>query len=428
MDAKLQNSQKHSTRAVVAGAIGNVMEWYDFGIYGYFAPIISTLFFPYKDPLISLLITFAVFGVGFVMRPLGGFIFGHYGDRVGRKNALSITMIMMGFATFIIGVLPTHEKIGILAPILLTLCRLIQGFSAGGEWIGSTSFIVEYAKESKRGFIGSWQMFSVGVGLLLGSGMGVLVANSLSKEAVNTWGWRLPFLLGIVIAFVGFYLRSKIEETPRFKEVESAQETSKSPLIETLKHYPREIVLTLGFTVNWTISYYIGLNYMPTYVSKIVNFPLSLTMISNTIGLVFFLALVPLMGALSDRIGRRPLLLASCAGFALFSYPLFMLLNKGTFASIIFVQLVFAFLEALFSGPGAAALAEIFPTKVRYSALSIGYNTGVVIFGGMAPFICTYLIMTTKNNLSPSFYVIAGGLISFITILFLKETYNEKLK
>lgn len=423
-----QDEAKHKRKAVLAAAIGNVMEWYDFGVYGYFAPILSALFFPAEDQLTSLLITFAVFGVGFVIRPLGGFIFGHYGDKLGRKNVLSITMIMMGIATCAIGFLPTYAQIGVAAPLILTFCRLVQGFSAGGEWIGSTSFIVEYATEKNRGFIGSWQMFSVGIGLLLGSSMGAFISRELSQEALQSWGWRIPFLLGIAIALLGFYMRTKIEETPRFKEMKTSEDTSGSPLIETLTKYPRETVLCLGFTINWTVSYYVALNYLPTYVAKIVNFPLAETMLSNTIGLVVFLALTPIMGWLSDRVGRKPLLLASCAGFALFTYPLFMLLNKATFTAILTAQIIFAVLQALFSGPGAAALAEIFPTKIRYSALSIGYNTSVVVFGGMAPFLCTYLIMTTKNTMAPSFYVIAGAVISFICICFLKETYNEKLK
>ena len=414
-------------KAVIAGAIGNVMEWYDFGLYGYFASIISVLFFPSKNPLTSLLVTFAVFGIGFVARPLGGFIFGHYGDKVGRKNALAVTMIMMGFATFLVGVLPTYQKMGALAPVLLTFIRLVQGFSAGGEWIGSTSFVVEYAPRTRRGFVGSWQMFGVGVGLLLGSGMGVLFSSSLGKAALYAWGWRIPFILGLVIALVGFYLRSRIEETPRFKEVASAHEVAKSPLIETLRKYPKQTLLTLGFTINWTVSYYVFLNYMPTYITKILHLPLSLTMISNTIGLIFFLVLVPFTGALSDRIGRRPLLLASCVGFAVFTYPLFLLMNNGSFAVIVLVQMAFAFLEALFSGPGSAALAEMFPTRIRYSALSIGYNLAVVIFGGMAPFVSTYLIMATGSNMSPTYYVIGGAVVSLIAIVLIKDTYRESL-
>ncbi len=421
-------TQKDATRAVIASGLGNVMEWYDFGIYGYFAPVLSSLFFPSKNPLTSLLITFAVFGVGFVVRPLGGYLCGHYGDKFGRRNVLCFTMVMMGISTFSIGLLPTYARIGLWAPIALTFFRLIQGFSAGGEWIGSTSFIVEYAKETNRGFIGSFQMFSVGLGLLAGSAMGAFISGSLSEQAFSSWGWRLPFFLGITIAAVGYYLRVKLEETPRFKEVEEAQDKSRSPLVDTLKQYPKEILLSIGFTINWTVSYYVAMNYLPTYVSKIVKFPLSLTMTSNTIGLVFFLILTPLMGALSDRIGRKPVLLASCAGFALFSYPLFLLLNKATFISILTAQLIFALLEAMFSGPGAAALAEIFPTKIRLSALSLGYNTGVVLFGGMAPFICTYLIMATKSTMAPSFYVIAAGIVSFICIYSLKETFNQKLR
>lgn len=423
-DVKQQTVRK----AVVAGTVGNIMEWYDFGVYGYFAPVISTLFFPTKDALTSLLLTFVVFGVGFIMRPVGALIFGHYGDRAGRRNALAFTVILMGIATFLIGVMPSYEKIGVLAPILLTLARLAQGLSAGGEWGGSTSFIVEYANESKRGYIGSWQQFSVGAGLLLGSAMGALLTNTMSKEALYAWGWRVPFLVGLLIAFIGLYLRYGIEETPKFKEVENANAKAKAPLIETLRTYPKEILIALGFTVCWTVSYYVFLTFMPTYVSKILKVPLSLSLISNTVGLLLFIALVPLMGALSDRIGRKPLLLASCLGFVVLTYPLFIVLGKSVFALILLVQLIFAILLAMFSGPGPAAIAEIFPTKVRYSALSIGYNISVAGFGGTAPFISTYLISATGNNLAPTYYVIAGALVSLLVIFAIRETYKEPLK
>lgn len=246
-----------ATRAVIASGLGNVMEWYDFGIYGYFAPVLSSLFFPAKSALTSLLVTFAVFGVGFVMRPLGGFIFGHYGDKFGRRNVLAFTMVMMGMATFSIGLLPTHAQLGVWAPILLTFLRLIQGFSAGGEWIGSTSFIVEYANENNRGFIGSFQMFSVGLGLLGGSAMAAFVSGALSVQAFSAWGWRLPFLLGITIAIVGLYLRLRLEETPASRKWNRRMPNPDRPLWKHSGNIPRKFCcrsdspLTGPYRITW---------------------------------------------------------------------------------------------------------------------------------------------------------------------------------
>jgi MFS transporter, MHS family, proline/betaine transporter len=421
-------ARKEARKAVVAGTFGNIMEWYDWAIYGYFAPVIGKLFFPSADPLASLLLTFAVFAIGFIMRPLGALIFGPYGDRVGRKKALSLAVILMGASTFIMGILPTYSQIGIAAPILLVLARLLQGLSAGGEWGSGTSFIVEYAPSNRRGFFGSWQQFSTGGGLLLGSITAALLTSAFAPDTLNAWAWRIPFVLGIVVGVIGLYLRLRIEETPKFQSVAKSEKVSKTPLIETFKKHPKEIFIAMGFTVHWTASYYLLLTYMPTYITKVMKLPMNLALISNVVVIIFFISIIPVMGYLSDRFGRKPLLLVSTIGFAILAYPLFSVMADAGLGMIILCQMILAVFIAAFSGPGPAAIAELFPTEVRASALSVGYNIAVAAFGGTAPFIATYLISATGNNLSPTYYVIACAIITTLVLFRIRETYRDELK
>ncbi|GAB6171022.1 MFS transporter [Paradesulfitobacterium aromaticivorans] len=419
---------KTRVKAVSAGAVGNVMEWFDYGIYGTLAPIIASIFFPNNDPLASLLLTFVVFGVGFVMRPLGAVIFGYIGDKYGRKNALSLTILIMAFSTFSIGLIPSYATIGFVAPLLLTLARLLQGISTGGEWGGSTSFIVEYANDNRRGFYGSWQQVSTIGGLMLGSLTGLILTNVLAKEALHSWGWRLPFIFGIVLGIIGWYMRVKLEDTPAYQKVEESAEVVKNPITTAVRTNYKGIIQAMGMTVIWTVSFYILLTFMPSYINKILKLPLNQSLLSNFFSYILLVIFIPLMGHLSDRIGRKPLLLTSCIGFAIFTYPLFMFVSDGSFMKLVIAQLVLGLFLSMFSGAGVAFIAEIFPTNVRYTTLSIGYNIITALLGGMAPFIATFLVAATKNNLAPSFYVIGAAIVSFIAILTLPETYNKPLK
>ena len=415
-------------KAVTAGAIGNFVEWYDYSVYGFFATVIASQFFPSEDRVASLLATFAVFAVAFFMRPVGAFVFGHYGDTIGRRNTLAAAVIMMGIATLMIGVLPSYAQIGVLAPILLVVARLLQGFSAGGEWSGSAAFMVEYAPENKRGLYGSWQQVSIVAGLLVGSAMGGLLGTVLSEDALNAWGWRIPFILGMVVALVGLYLRLRVEDTPAFRIIEEKEEITEAPVKESFTAHWRESLTAIGFTVAWTVAYYILLTYMPTYVSETLGIPLTQALLSNAIGLVVLMALIPFTAALSDRIGRKPLLIAFSALIALLTYPLFLLASTQVLAFIVLAQVLFGVIISLFSGPGPAALVEMFPTNVRYSALGVSYNIAVAAFGGTAPFIATYLISRTGSNFSPGFYLIAAAVITLIVVSTMKETYREPLR
>jgi MHS family proline/betaine transporter-like MFS transporter len=415
-------------RAVTAGAIGNFVEWYDYSVYGFFATIIASQFFPSDDRVASLLATFAVFAVAFFMRPVGAFVFGHYGDTIGRRNTLAAAIILMGIATLMIGVLPSYAQIGVLAPILLVIARLLQGFSAGGEWSGSAAFMVEYAPENQRGLYGSWQQFSIVAGLLVGSGMGGLLGTVLSEDALNAWGWRIPFILGMVVALVGLYLRLRIEDTPAFRIIEVKEEVTQAPVKESFTAHWRESLTAIGFTLAWTVAYYILLTYMPTYVSETLGIPLTQALLSNAIGLVALMALIPFTAVLSDRIGRKPLLIASSALIALLTYPLFLLASTQVLVFIVLAQVLFGVIISLFSGPGPAALVEMFPTNVRYSALGVSYNIAVAAFGGTAPFLATYLISLTGSNFSPGFYLIAAAVVTLIVVSTMKETYREPLR
>jgi MFS transporter, MHS family, proline/betaine transporter len=408
--------------AIVAGVIGNALEWFDFAVYGYFVPVISRLFFPATTPIVSLLLTFSVFGVGFVMRPVGSIVFGQYGDRHGRKRALSAVIFLMAISTFVVGCLPTYATVGVLAPLLLVIARLAQGLSGGGEWGGAAAYLVEYAPPGRRGLIGSWQQVSVGCGFLLGSLTAALLSTSLSPDALMSWGWRIPFLLGVAIGGVGFYLRWRLDETPAFIEVEKHGEVAKSPLIRALTTYRKPTLLAFGITVHNTVGYYAVLIYITSWLTTAVNMPHSTALWIGTACLVVFVILVPLMGALSDRVGRRPLFIVSCTGYIVLAYPMFLLASSGVTAYAFAAQLVLVVLLAVYAGPSPAVYCELFPTQVRYTALSVGYNIPVAIFGGFAPFIATGLIHVTGSILAPAFYLMAGAAITLITMIWVKET------
>ena len=417
-----------SREAVIAGVIGNTLEWYDFAVYGYFVTTISKLFFPSSDPLASMLATYAVFGVGFVMRPVGAILFGIYGDRHGRRKALSAVIFLMALSTLAIGLLPTYGQVGVLAPILLVVARLLQGLSAGGEWGGSTAYIVEYAPDGRRGFFGSWQQFSVGGGFLLGSLSGTVLSFSLSPEALTSWGWRVPFLLGIVLGAVGAYLRWRLADTPKYTEIEAHNAVAEAPLAEAFRQYPRETFTAFGITLHNTVAYYISLIYMTGYLINVGKLPQPTAQLIGTICLAIFVALIPFTGMLSDRLGRRPQLMVSCAGFAVLGYPFFLLGSSGSAGLAFLAQFLMVAFLSLYAGSCPAAYAELFPTRVRYTALSIGYNVAVAIFGGFAPFIATWLIKQTGNPLAPALYVIAAAVITFVILTRIRETAFTPLR
>ena len=423
-----QTAPPVSRRAVVSGAIGNALEWYDFSVYGYLAVPISRVFFPGHSA--QLLLTFATFGVGFLMRPVGSIVLGHFGDRLGRRPALLFTVGVMSASTFLVGVLPSYAVAGILAPVLLVILRLIQGFSAGGEWGGSASFLVEFARPGRRGLTGSLQQFTTVIGLLAGAAAGTAVTLGMSQADLDSWGWRLPFLVGILLGGVAVYLRLRVPDTPRYEKLEEADNVARYPLVEIFRTVRADMARLFGLTIVWTVVYYVFLTYLPTYLEKDAGFSSSFSLVATMIELAFLAVLIPFMGLLSDKIGRKRMLLASCVLYAVLPYPLFLAIRSSEHsqALVIVVVLVLAASVSLFSGPGPAAVSEMFPTRIRYSALSVPYNVSTAIFGGFAPFIATALIQATGDGLSMTFYVIAAAIVSFVSILTLRDRSKEELR
>jgi MFS transporter, MHS family, proline/betaine transporter len=333
---------------------------------------------------------------------------------------------MMAIGTVMIGILPTYGSIGILAPLLLVVARLMQGFSAGGEWGSSTAYIVEWAPKGRRGLYGSYQQTSVVGGLLLGSGVAALLNTLLTPADMEAWGWRVPFLLGGILGPVGMYMRRTIDETPAYQAAAKAEtprsaEPVASPWVLAGRAF--------GFTIVWTVCFYVLLNYMPTYTQKYLNLSASAALWSNTIGLFVLLAFIPLMGHLSDRFGRKPLLLACCIAYIVLPYPAFSYLLAGaSFIELVLVQVLFAVQISMFSGAGPAAIAEIFPTKSRSTWMTSGYALAVAIFGGFAPLLSVWLIDRFQSPLAHTFYLIAAALISTIVITRLPETAHDDLR
>jgi MHS family proline/betaine transporter-like MFS transporter len=415
-------------RAIVGASVGNTVEWFDFAVYGYLAVTLGAVFFPSEDPTISLLSSFAVFGVAFVMRPLGGLFFGPLGDRIGRQRTLATVIILMSVSTFVIALLPGYATIGIWAPILLVAARLLQGFSAGGEFGGASAFIAEYSPDNRRGFLVSWLEFSTLIGFILGSTSVLVLSSVLSDDALTSWGWRIPFLLAGPLGLIGLYIRLRLDDTPEFRALESAGEVSQSPFKETITQNWRPILQVAGLVIIQNAGFYIVLTYMQTYITEQLGFSTTSASLSTVLTLLVGMALIPPLGALSDRVGRKPVLMASCVGFVVLTYPLFLLLNAGSLAGAIAAHVALGALLAVYLSTTIAALTELFPTRVRYGGFSIGYNVSVAIFGGAAPFLATYLISVTGNPLSPAFYLIAAAIATALTLLTIKETARTPLR
>ncbi|CAN5497834.1 MFS transporter [soil metagenome] len=415
-------------QAIVGAGIGNTVEWYDFAIYGFLATYIAEKFFPSANDTAALLSTFAVFAVAFFMRPLGGFFFGPLGDRIGRKRVLAIVVVLMSLSTLGIGLVPSYDAIGVAAPVLLVLLRCVQGFSAGGEYGSGACFLAEFAPTRHRGLVVAFLVWSVVIGFVLGSVTVTALESVLSEDAMSAYGWRIPFLIAGVLGVVGLYIRLRLRDTPEFEALQETGEVAESPLKEALRTVWRPILQIVGLVIIHNVGFYVVFTYLPTYFTKTLGFTKMDAFISITVASVVALVLIPPLAALSDRIGRKPLLVGGAVGFAVCSYPLFLLLNSGSLGAAIGAHAGLAALEAVFVSASLAAGAELFATRVRSTGYSIGYNVSVALFGGTAPFVATWLTDRTGNNTAPAYYVIVAAVVTLATVFTMRETANRPLR
>lgn len=381
-------------KAIVAGSIGNVVEWVDWAVYATFSSVFAHHFFPEGDQAAALLATLAIFAVGFIMRPIGAAVIGAYADRYGRKNALILTIAAMAGASLIIGLTPTYAVIGIFAPIILLLMRLLQGFSAGGEFGSSSAFLVEYAAPRRRAFAGSWQQVSVGAGLLIASGLGVLITSFLSADALDAWGWRLAFIICGLLGVVGLWLRSSVDETDSFIDAKAKLDISgqkrRNSLLTMFVRHPKETLRVFGITIAGTLLYYMWAVYMPTYAHVETGMPLNEALAANFIAILIFLILLPFAGILSDRIGRKPTMASFAGGFLIISFPAFYFLNDS-FWTLLIIEVVGIIFLLGYSANCAVIMAEQFPAEIRVTGIGVPYALAVAIFGGTAPYVTTWL-------------------------------------
>ncbi|MGW7412079.1 MFS transporter [Streptomyces sp. NPDC054863] len=418
-------SDRRPVRQLLAASVGNAVEWYDWYAYTFLASYIATEIFPKSSgsPLVPLLSTFAVFAVGFFMRPVGGLLLGAVADRHGRRTALTVTILLMGGSSLLVGLTPTYASVGVLAPIVLVLARLLQGLSVGGEFAASTTFLVESAGPGRRGLFSSFQYVSTTAGQLAASGIAALLVSSLSAGQMDGWGWRVPFVLGALLSLVGFWIRRGAHETHA-----PVERTDRPGLFDALRKYPRQSLLICGITAGGTISYYTWTSYLPTYAELNGGFEKSDALLAGTISLAFFALLQPLGGLLSDRIGRRPLLLFSGLGFALLIVPLLKIVDGGiTFGTLVLVQCAGMVLLTGFTSISAAVNAEIFPARVRASGIGFPYSLTVALFGGTAPYMGT-LFKEMGNPGLFAWYVAALCLVSSAVFFRLPENAHKELE
>lgn len=426
-DAKLK-------KAITAAALGNAMEWFDFGVYGFVAYALGQIFFPGATPGVQVIAALATFSVPFLVRPLGGIFFGALGDKYGRQKILAITIIIMAISTFCIGLIPSYDSIGIWAPILLLLAKLAQGFSVGGEYSGAAIFVAEYSPDKKRGFMGSWLDFGSIAGFVLGAGVVVVLSSVLGEQSFMAWGWRLPFFLALPLGVIGLYLRHALEETPAFqKHSENLQQHSAADapqpvsFAEIARGHWRSLLSCVGLVIATNVTYYMLLTYMPSYLSHNLHYPEDHGILIIIVVMLGMLFVQPVIGLLSDRFGRRPFVIGGSIGLLLLAVPCFMLITSGSLVLIFAGLLVLAVLLNAFTGVMASSLPAMFPTKIRYSALAIAFNISVLI-AGLTPTLSAWLVEVTQNLYMPAYYLMAIAVVGLITGILMKETANLPLK
>lgn len=409
-----------TSKNITAIVIGNALEWYDFVVYSFLTVFIAKLFFPATSPTASLLAATATFGVAFLIRPLGGVVFGMYADKYGRKSAITAVIASMTMAILIISFAPTYAQVGILAPLIILFARLIQGFSAGGEFSTSMAMLIELSPYESRGFYGSWQMVGQVLAMLAGSSMGMLLTSMFSETQIENGAWRIPFFVGLIIAPVGFYIRQHMTEDR--KPFAASEKTS---LMNKLSGQWQQVLIAMGLVVGGTVSVYINISYIPTFASIYLHLSLYNAFFCVTCGALLMVILMPFVGKLSDRIGRKPILLVSLSLYLLLVYPLFVwLIAEPTVFRLMIVELISCILLAGYYGVYAVIIAEIFPRDIRSTGLGISYNMTVMLFGGFAQFIVTWLVFYFKSPIAITYYLYGAIILTLIAAFF----YDKKRK
>ena len=430
-------------RVVISGMIGNGLEWYDYALYGLLTPVIAKLFFPTGDPVISLIATFGVFAAGFAMRPVGAILFGYIGDKYGRRVSLVLSILMMAIPTACIGFLPTYQMIGIAAPILLTFIRLLQGLSLGGAFSGSIAFIVEHAPDKHRGSAGATTLFSMVLGILAGSGISALLAYVLTPAQFELFGWRIPFIIGVAAGIVGFYIRHHVDESPKYLQAKEDGALSSRPLRDIFAHHKSMIMQAIGIYMLVTAPFYILAVFMVTFTEKMLHHPKSEALFINTINMVILLICIPIFAPLSDKIGRKPLLMLTAVLFLVLIGPIFWLMCQPTPHAALYGQMCFAVLVGMYIGPVPAMLVESFPTSVRYTGMAVSYNICAAVFGGTAPLVSTWLIHRTEDipsllalvtnllgspNAVVALYIMVCAVVAIIALSKYQDHYDVPLR
>ena len=423
-------------KAVTAAALGNAMEWFDFGVYGFVAFALGKVFFPDASPAVQTIAALGTFSVPFLVRPLGGVFFGLMGDRFGRQKVLSLTIIIMAISTFCIGLIPSYAAIGLWAPILLLLCKLAQGFSVGGEYTGAAIFVAEYAPDRRRGFLGSWLDFGSIAGFVLGAGLVVLLQSTLGEQAFLDWGWRVPFFVAGPLGLLGLYLRHAAEETPAFTEQlakmekedrDAVQERPSVSFREVFSKYRKALLVCIGMVLVTNITYYMLLTYMPTYLSSSLGYSEEHGVLIIVVVMIGMLFVQPVVGFFSDKIGRKPFLLTGSVGLLLLALPAYQFIGTDNTGLIFLGLLIIAVLLNCLTGVMASTLPALFPTRIRYSALASSFNVAIII-AGLTPTVAAWLVEGTGNLMMPAFYLMAAAVVGLITSFFLPETANRPLR